>query len=98
MEDPSFHFCTKNIFTNAPINILYLYTVTAHSLSSIKEIVTLYKSLIQPYFDTCDKILKDKLKILQNHGARVITGARYDDRIRSSDFLEGLGWDNLHVR
>jgi hypothetical protein len=74
-------------------------------LSSIKEIVTLYKSLIQPYFDycsppwdTCDKILKDKLKILQNHGARVITGARYDDRIRSSDFLEGLGWDNLHVR
>ena len=69
------------------------------------SLVTLYKSLIQPYFDycsplwdTCDKILKDKLQILQNRAARVITGARYDDRIRSSDLLEGLGWDNLHVR
>jgi hypothetical protein len=67
--------------------------------------VTLYKSLIQPYFDhcpplwdTCDKILEDKLQILQNRAARVITGARYDDRIRSSDILEDLGWDSLHVR
>jgi hypothetical protein len=67
------------------------------------SLVTLYKSLIQPYFvycsplwDTCDKILKDKLQILQNRAARV--GARYDDKIRSSDLLEGLGWDNLHVR
>jgi hypothetical protein len=48
-------------------------------------------------WDTCDKILKDKLQILQNRAARVTTGARYDDRIRSSDLLEGLGWDNLHV-
>ena len=69
------------------------------------SLVTLYKSLIQPYFvycsplwNTCDKILNDKLQILQNRAARVITGARYDDRIRSSDLLEGLGWDNLHVR
>ena len=68
-----------------------------------RPLVTLYKSLIQPYFvycsplwDTCDKILKDKLQILQNRAARV--GARYDDKIRSSDLLEGLGWDNLHVR
>ena len=59
------------------------------------SLVTLYKSLIQPYFDycsplwdTCDKILKDKLQILQNRAARVITGARYDDRIRSCDFWE----------
>jgi hypothetical protein len=70
------------------------------------SLVTLYKSLIQPYFDycsplweTCDKILKDKLQILQNRAAiELSTGARYDDRIRSSDLLEGLGWDNLHVR
>jgi hypothetical protein len=68
------------------------------------SLVTLYKSLIQPYvdycsplWDTCDKILKDKLQILQNRAARVITGTRYDDRIRSSDLLEGLGWDNLHA-
>ena len=31
--------------------------------------------------------------MLQNHAARVITGARYDDRIRLSDLLEGLGWE-----
>jgi hypothetical protein len=48
------------------------------------SLVTLYKSLIEPYFDhcspiwdTCDKILKDRLQILQNRAARVITGARY---------------------
>ena len=29
---------------------------------------------------------------------RTSYGASYDDRIRSSDPLEGLGWDNLHVR
>jgi hypothetical protein len=69
------------------------------------SLVTLYKSLIQPYFvycsplwDTCDKIFKDKLQMLQNRAARVITGASNDDRIRSSDLLEGLGRDNLHVR
>ena len=66
------------------------------------SLVTLYKSLIQPYFDycapiwdTCDKFLKDKLQILQNRAARVMTGTRYEDRIRSSDLLKGLGWDNL---
>ena len=69
------------------------------------SLVTLYKSLIQPYFDycapiwdTCDKFLKDKLQILQNRAARVITGTRYEDRIRSSDLLKGLGWDNLRTR
>jgi hypothetical protein len=69
------------------------------------SLVTLYKSSIQPYFDycsplwdTCDKIFKDKLQMLQNRAARVITGASNDDRIRSSNLLEGLGRDNLHVR
>ena len=69
------------------------------------SLVTLYKSLIQPYFDycaplwdTCDKALKDKLQILQNRAARVITGVTYDDRIRSNDLLQLLGWDTLHVR
>ena len=66
------------------------------------SLVTLYKSLIEPYFDhcspiwdTCDKILKDRLQILQNRAARVITGARYMMiRIRSTDLLKGLGWDS----
>ena len=64
--------------------------------------VTLYKALIQPYFDYCsplyDKTLRDKLQMLQNRAARVIAGTRYDDRIRSSDLLQSLGWDTLHVR
>ena len=66
-------------------------------------LVPLYKSQIQPYFDycsplwdTCDKTLRNKLQILQNRAARVI-GTRYD-RIRSSDLLQSLGWDTLHVR
>ena len=57
--------------------------------------VTLYNSLIQPYFDycsplwdTCDKTLRSKLQILQNRAVRVIIGARYDDRVRSSDLLQ----------
>ena len=61
--------------------------------------VTLYKSLIQPYFDycsplwdTCDKTLRNKLQILQNRAAIVNIGTRYDDRIRSSDPLQSLGW------
>ena len=45
------------------------------------SLVTLYKALIQLYFDYCspDKKLRDKLQILQNRAARVITGTRYDD-------------------
>ena len=68
-------------------------------------LVTLYKSLIQPYFhycsplwDTCDKTLRNKLQILQNRAARIIIETRYDDRIRSSDLLQSFGWDTLHVR
>ena len=69
------------------------------------SLVTLYKSLIQPYFDycsplwdTCDKTLRSKLQVLQNRTARVIIGTRYDDRIRSSGLLQSLGWDTLHAR
>ena len=61
------------------------------------SLVTLYKSLIQPYFDycsllwdTCEKRLRNKLQILQNRAGRVIIGTRYDDRIRSSDLLAKL--------
>ena len=46
---------------------------------------TIYKALIQPYFDycsplwdTCGKTLQDKLQKFQSRAARVITGARYD--------------------
>ena len=36
----------------------------------------------------CDKTLREELQILQNRTARVITGATYDDRIRSDDLLQ----------
>ncbi len=48
----------------------------------LRSLKMLYKALIQPYFDycsllwdTCDKVHKDKLQVLQNRAARVITGA-----------------------
>ena len=61
------------------------------ALRSIKPVVplrslkTLYKALIQPYFDyysplwdTCGKVHKDKLQVLQNRAARVITGVIFN--------------------
>jgi hypothetical protein len=61
------------------------------------SLVTLYKSLIQPYFDycsplwdTCDKILKDKLQILQNRAARVIKAKQVEDLLRDGE----SGWIN----
>ena len=47
---------------------------------------------------TCDKTLRDKLQILQNRAARVITDATYNDRIGSDDLLQILRWDNVHIR
>ena len=64
---------------------------------------TIYKALIQSYFDycsllwdTCGKTLQDKLQKFQSRAARVITGASYD--IRSTDVLDALGWQTLDVK
>ena len=64
---------------------------------------TIYKALIQPYFDycsplwdTCGKTLQHKLQKFQSRAARVITGASYD--IRSTDVLDALGWQTLDVK
>ncbi len=64
---------------------------------------TIYKSLLQPYFDCCSslwdncgKVLQDKLQKFQNRAARIITGASYD--VRSADILSTLGWETLNVR
>ena len=65
--------------------------------------VTLYRSLIEPYFDccsplwdTCVKQLKDKLQKIQNRAGRVITGSSYD--VRSVDMLNNLNWKTLETR
>jgi hypothetical protein len=63
----------------------------------------LYKALIQSYFDycspflhTCGKVHKDKLQVLQNRAARVITGERFD--VNSANVREDLQWSTLDVR
>ncbi len=64
---------------------------------------TIYKALVQPYFDycstlwgNCGKSLKDKLQKFQSRAARVITGASYD--VRSTDILTTLSWETLDNR
>ena len=66
-------------------------------------LVTLYRSLIEPYFDycsplwnTCGKQLKDKLQKIQNRAWRVITCSSYD--VRSADVLNNLKWKTLETR
>ena len=64
---------------------------------------TIYKALIQPYFDYCSPLwdncgllLKEKLQKFQNRVARVLTGADYDTS--SSELLEQLRWKNLETK
>ena len=64
---------------------------------------TIYKALIQPYFDYCSPLwdncgllLKEKLQKFQNRAARVLTGADYDTS--SSELLEQLRWKNLETK
>ena len=66
------------------------------------SLTRLYKALIQPYFnycsplwDTCGKVVKDKLQVLQNRAARVIAGARFETN--SAQMLESLQWTTLDV-
>jgi hypothetical protein len=71
--------------------------VPMHTLESV------YKSLVQPYFDycsplwdTCGKLLRDKLQKFQSRAARVVTDANYESR--SADVLNSLSWDTLENR
>ena len=71
--------------------------VPMHTLESV------YKSLVQPYFDycsplwdTCGKLLRDKLQKFQSRAARIVTGANYESR--SADVLNSLLWDTLENR
>ena len=69
----------------------------------INTLHTIYRALIEPYFDYCSPLwdvcnqqLKDKLQKFQNRAARIITGASYE--IRSADVLRSLAWENLETR
>lgn len=66
-------------------------------------LVTVYNTLILPYFDYCStvwgcigKCLGDRLQKLQNRAARIITRSTYEDR--STDILQKLGWNTLEQR
>jgi hypothetical protein len=55
---------------------------------------TVYKTLVQPYFDycfplwdNCGKVLQDKPQKFQNRVAMITTGVSYD--VRSADMLHG---------
>ena len=71
--------------------------------STLCTLLTLYKSLIEPYFDycsplwdTCGKQLKDKLQKIQNQAGRVITGSSH--HVRSADVFNNLKWKTLETR
>ena len=71
----------------------------------VATLETVYKGLVQPYFEnssplweTCGKLLKGKLRRFQSRAARVLTGASYD--IRSADLIDSLScnWQTLDDR
>ena len=65
---------------------------------------TVYKGLVQPYFEYCSllldtygKLLQDRLQRFQSRAARVLTGVSYD--IRSADVIsDSLSWQTLDNR
>ena len=65
---------------------------------SRSSLITLYKTLIEPYFrdcnivqGQCNETLKDKLQILQNKAVRTIAGQSYE-YTNHNKFLKEFGW------
>jgi len=87
----------------------YICTKISSGLSGLRQVrdyiptetlITIYNSLIQPWFDYCDVVwdnlpitLANRLQKLQNHAARIITKSSYE--IRSKEILTSLGWKPL---
>ena len=68
-----------------------------------ENLVKVYKSVIEPYFDYCSIVwdtlnleLADKLQSVQNRAAKIITGATYN--IRSKEVSEKFEWLPLKQR
>ena len=64
------------------------------------NLINVYQSIVEPYLDYCSVVwddisdqLTDKLQILQNRTARVITGIDY--RMPPCDLLSKLNWPSL---
>ena len=86
-------FIDENLNWNDQIdNISKKASRRAKKYISQQSLLTIYQSLVQPYFDycslvwgNCNQTCKDKLQKLHNRAARVITGDTYD--VRSSEIL-----------
>ena len=79
-------------------NIRILRTVC--SSLSIDNRITVYRSIIEPYFNYCSIVwdsltdtLSGKLQRLQNRAARIISGLPYS--VRSNEIRTRLGWSSL---
>ena len=69
----------------------------------VATLETVYKGLVQPYFEYCSplwdargKLLKDKLQRVQSRAARVLKGASHDTR--SADLIDFVSWQTLDDR
>ena len=81
----------------------YLSLSRIRKFTNPENLVKVYESVIEPYFDYCSIVwdtlsieLTDKLQRLQNRAAGIITGATYN--IRSKEVLEKLEWLPLKQR
>ena len=107
-ETPSLGLIIDEALTWEPY-IQLLSTKNASAISAIKQanslpkksLITLYQSLVESrlkYCNTvwgnCGEILKDKLQILQNRAARVVTETKYGS-IEPDVLLKNLGWLNV---
>ena len=70
----------------------------------VATLETVYKGLDQPYFEycsplweTCGKLLKDKLQLFQSRAARVLRGASYDVRSADSMMIDGAVQSHFNV-
>ena len=73
---------------------------TAKKYTTENGLITLYNSLVLPYFTYCSTVWHqgnithiDKLQKLQKRAARIITSSNYD--VRSSDILNRLQWQPI---
>ena len=69
-----------------------------------EQLITIYKSIIQPHFDYCVSVWGSTSKTnilllqrLQNRAARIITGM-YDWNISARNIVNNLGWMNIKQR
>ena len=84
-------------FYIAIFKVIYIYTIPKDSL------ITLYKSLVEPYFRYCNtvwgrcgKSYIDKLQTLQNRAARIVTRVSYEDADHAV-LLREIEYDSLSL-